>query len=274
MRAGHFAFIIVLLFVYGIGGGIAYRLDQEHQLQHRSARLRINMENLETVSKALHDYKEKHGRYPTNDEGLSVIHDEFLASKPRHFTYRDTRLNDSGILTVWHEPYVYENRIGLDQEKFADSGATLDVKRKYSIQVDENIFAWSTAAEKNYHEYSHWNRVIYGTWNAVRVVFLLTFAVYGFFMWRSYEKVSSVGKKITRLVVTFISAGLVGAFLGMMAFCVGIRSCYEPMIFYPRRTTEVTSDYLQLVDKYRERGIITDKTYKKIVKVIEEEPSY
>lgn len=114
----------------------------------------------ETQQRRLADFRKKHSRFPQDEiEFFKTIHNEsgvpsdLTGTMPSdmltadrvitHSCYAFTR-TPAGILTLWHIPYTYENRRGVDAELFRSSPATWDKDRLYSILVDQDVYVYDS----------------------------------------------------------------------------------------------------------------------------------
>jgi len=135
---------------------------------HRSVnRYRNLVEYFDTAFKALKDDREEMkkrllefktwtGRYPTNDEGLSVVAYslEEQTTAPGFMNYRgNLHLNKFESAEFSEAPYIYENRIGLPKNSFKHSPVKKDPKEYYSTKIDDNIFIYSIGALALYERY-------------------------------------------------------------------------------------------------------------------------
>lgn len=112
---------------------------------HRAV-VRYQQRQLDVVADFLARYAERHGRYPTMDEGLDAVEGlreallgpPFEASRAFLSRFPDVR-------TIHGVPYVYENREGKPREAFALSPAKEDRKsrRRFSRKVAPGVFVSS-----------------------------------------------------------------------------------------------------------------------------------
>jgi hypothetical protein len=223
---------------------------------------------MKAIADHLRSYNHLHGHYPTNDEGLAPIRhllkDDHRQNLQWNRHYPSTR---NFPLTIWGEPFIYENRRGLDPMKFSNSGATHDRKRIYSVQVDKGIYVWSLGAKRAQHTYDTWNpklRVATRGCVAIALAFVLCYLVMTvrvIVLAGRYGENSSLFGFVSWVLVR---DGLLSIFTAAICFPVITGpTCYEGCRF-ARRTPKLTNDYVALAKKYHERGIIGDDAYRKI----------
>jgi hypothetical protein len=218
--------------------------------------------NLQIVNDALHEFRDQNGRYPTNEEGIASampadsIWKDSIKERPR------VKLGAAGMISPWGVPYVYENRIGLDPQLFADSPVQNDKGHYYSNKVDEDVFVYSIGCIPVAQEYIKLNRAkMIASDTAIGGIVL--FAI----LWiicraRPRSRVRQAAGVI---------AGAFGIFLSFFVPQVFSVSCYEPMPYGEWRKGEVMVDYYDLLQKFRARGIIADEGYEKLENALKEE---
>lgn len=259
-----------------LGAGLAFVANYERSqgLMYHCVRLRVCAKEMAAIARYLKDYQKERGRYPTNDEGLFALQrlardssrtSETLNSRsPVHWC----RVTDSGILSPWGEPIIYENRHGLEPSLFAFSGATADSDRHYSRKVDEGIFLWSVAARQAHKEYTSGRRRVVA---AAVLVVSASLALVALFV---RGTLLVVGRHLTglrraaRLALSFAGGAVVFLVAAVVSQTVNpITSCYAWSTL-TRRSPKLTKDYTAVIYKYRERGIISGATYKKITEAL------
>jgi hypothetical protein len=136
--------------IIGIALGAWPQIDRSHNYSGTRWDTEGNQWHMSSVATYLRDYSKQVGRYPTSSEGLLEF-SRWLAKHKQTRNYGPYALREAateaGVVSKWREPLVYENRRGLPATLFADSGATRDPERRYSVRVDPDIYIWSVAAE-------------------------------------------------------------------------------------------------------------------------------
>lgn len=272
-----YLFLILALIVFWIGFG--YLSDWERKeigIRRTKARLDITRHQLNHISKHLRDHYEETGRYPSNYQGLQAVDGlaEFWQGQVRLYDYRRfSTTQNVEISSLWGEPFIYENHRGIDAGAFADSGAMIDFKRAYSIKVDEGIYVWSVAAQQNHHEYLAGLRVVLA-WAGLLV--LLCVVLFGFYVVWTIRSVGSgyTGwRRARRILWSLCGGGAISLLVCLVAFPLASGGTCYAWSLTRRRTPELTRDYLSVMEKYHERGVISDNAYRKIVEAMKEEES-
>lgn len=257
--------IIASVVVLILGLSYSFNLDRNHGLRRVPGRLEGTRLQLKEIGGILRDYHSKTGRYPSNNEGLLAIDKFSKASADFETSDLHRRVNRSGVISIWGEPYIYENRSGLDPNKFVDSGATVDTKQIYSVKVDKDIYLWSLAAQNTYKDYALWKPIV----STFQVIVILTSLVlFILFIKTSFRQASRYSgfKKFGYLLFSLLSGLVIGfATSALTLFMIPVGTCYA-MSSISYRSPELTKEYLALIDKYHERGVINGKAYEKIRK--------
>lgn len=271
MQKYRLIFLMLSIAVLAAGLLWAQNIHGQVGLHRIQPQLNFNTRHLQAIAQHLRKYQEKTEHYPTNDQGLlaveSLVRD--CSKEPLH-AYSSKiyylRASKNGIITVWGEPFIYENRRGLPSSAFADSKATGDKGQSYSVMVDSGIYVWSLAAEQKHQEYLVWTRNLKLMRIAVVAVSLMILLVYINLTWRAK------GRRFWRTSGIVTAETLLSVFVfGFLVFPTFVRSCYQIAVTR-LRTPELTKDYITLITKYHDRGVIGDKAYEKIIKTIEKEP--
>lgn len=245
-------------------------LGRADQYRFVDIQLQNSMKRMQTIKGYLIKYKEIHGHYPTNDEGLTVLVPGIMEECKEQLKWDHGRRHDldnglaiegCNILAYSGDPFVYENRIGLPKSKFADSGVTIDKYRKYSMQVDKDIYLWSIGSKQADLIYKKWEPIKEKLYKALDsfIILLIAFPIL------TFKKCRASIESIAPIFLLF-AGGIVLSAIFFPPFAV---SCYEAALTM-RRRPKITNEYLSLMDKYRDRGIISDKAYKKITDSMKE----
>jgi hypothetical protein len=132
------------------------------------------------MKERLLEFKTKNNRYPTNDEGLSVVarSEGELTTVPGFLNYREDPLHsrqyEGRIVDIVEAPYIYENRIGLSQSAFEQSPVKNDPKEYYSTTIDDNVYIYSVGALALYESY------LYRTKSSPMISFYVKIAIFCF----------------------------------------------------------------------------------------------
>ncbi len=164
-------------------------------------------------------------------------------------------LGPGGVLTPWLVPYLYENRTGLPASAFGDSPCDRDSRRRFSAKVDDGVFVYSTGGELFAAEYdvSWWE--YYGP-RMAGVAMLLAAAVCVVLLWRAWRWRAVYG--MIAVVAAVVGASMVAALLP--AICV-TGTAMRPAFAY--RGPAMVVRQRELLEKYRERGVISAETFRK-----------
>jgi hypothetical protein len=238
---------------------------------HPRNQLRLNQSNLERLAYYLRVFHEQTGRYPTNDEGLTGVR-VLVSVYGKYGRTRDgglchTTLRPYGITGITGDPFIYENRRGFEKSEFAFSGATLDRRRHYSIRVDDGIYVWLEGAQRAYKQslqIEHDHRL-----KMNRLIALLVLCGLGYFavLWRCARRESGVSDRAVRtLGLLLLDSGLAVVAVGTILYLTRSREsgCYMPA-YNDWLKPETAKSHVTITRKYRDRGIISEKAYPKIV---------
>ena len=259
--------------------------DRSMNLRNIPYRIAKNKEQLNGIAGYLHNCYKSKGRYPTNDEGLTALAErdrktveegiskglsfEAVDALPQVLEYPQVEM---GIAqSIWGEPFIYENREGLDPLKFADSGANRDPNLVYSICVDKDVYVWSLGAEQDYHNYRIWHPLLVTARIIVILVSLSFFGLYvaGFarIIGARYAHRSKIGRRL-RVEMSVIGGALVWVLIAFMVSMPFFSTCYRIGFFHSRPGPELEKKYLHLITQYHERGIISDSAYRKLTETV------
>lgn len=250
----HFAYVVIAVLLFG--AGLFKVSDWERSLGLRPTQFRLEMtdKQLSTISDMLHVYRVRTGRYPTNDEGLLAV-PELVAlvtssGEVRSWHY-GWRMDDAGILSPWGEPYIYEN------------GTYKSGSHMWSVRVSDDVCVWSLAAEKAYNHYSTWSPWPGRLRIALMLAAILFFAT--FIRAALRAGASSPAGKLSRTALHLLGGIGLGALTALLLpLLLGFTTCYITNNGNRSRTPELTREYMTLMSKYHEQGIIGDAAFKKI----------
>jgi hypothetical protein len=204
------------------------------------------------------------------DELVKGGHKPFADGLQRHAVDLDVGISHAGILHLVSPagifsgstlPLGYEDRRGLPEAAFADSPATRDRSRRYSVRVDDGVYLYSTEGElyaQVASEELH-ARVRMGLFGlALLLVALLLVRV-------AFRK----GKRSGGVIVTASAAGF-GLLVNAAPTC--LMTCYimaDMLAGDPRPVARQR----ELLERYHARGVITDATYRKMVASLDLPPA-
>jgi len=266
--------LILAAFIVSFGYSEVWKRDRAMSPRAVEGQLREARGQMNAIADYTRAYARAAGRYPTNDEGLRAV-------KPLMRTFHGRDSSDrrlewcsagfSGILTSWGEPFIYENRRGLAQSAFAESGATLDTGHRYSVQVDKGIWIWSVGARRVYEAQRRWS--------LQRTVIRLLIILLGAALLAVYiiaSRRTALGKpnatgRVLSGAFSGIAALLSFAVASVLASALALStvySCYLTLNGSPPDRGPV-QDYLKTIAAYRDRGVISDTAYRKLVDAIE-----
>ncbi|MEI7834832.1 MAG: hypothetical protein WCK05_00300, partial [Planctomycetota bacterium] len=171
-------------------------------------------------------------------------------------------LSPAGVVSPWLIPYVYENRRGCDAKAFADSPADKDIRRRYSVQVDEGVYVSCVGGESVAADYDrrwrHWIcwKILGGSLMAGAFTFLAL---------------------LVRVSLRKTAAGIVGGFLLLLSSAsTGVVfqvTCYAMLPPFSRRSFAIVSRRMELLEKHRAAGVINAATYEKTKAVLDNGPA-
>jgi hypothetical protein len=159
-------------------------------------------------------------------------------------------IGPAGVLSPWQMPYVYENRRGASKAAFTDSPVERYFAGRYSVKVDDGIYLWSVGAQQYADEYhTLWLEAVIT--RCIAGVLILTAVV---LIWRKIR-----GRARTAAVAGLIVSTLAGAASTRIQYA----TCYMISAMFSHRDPAMVSRRVELLDKYRAAGAISDETYDK-----------
>ena len=254
------------------------------------------------IARHLKAYRAKNNRYPTNDEGLTVL-SELKTRLIEEYSYLPVPMGkrpkgkgsvyygslggmcsfEGGILSSWFEPFIYENRNGLPENLFSDSPVNNDRWEFYSIRVDDGIYVYSLSAIAYYHDYvnalAKRSRTRLIVWCLLAIAFaLLNIFIYLFIRLKkpSNSQPAKLGFKLIKTIggiIIILGAVLIGLKKPYTYNYKETAMCYDPVPNFDldlSRRPEIISQYNDLLDKYNQRGVINQVTYQKIKKALDD----
>lgn len=245
---------------------------------------------LKEIKTELQEYNKNNSRYPTSDEGLSVLDDLKARLQEKYpdksfekyiydnidtygtmdeAPYKDIRFSKAGILDYWAMPYVYENRSEKNSSIFKDSPVNSDHLGSYSIKVDNDIYVYSVGAIRFYNEY---NKIRIEKYSLIGLS--LTLLIVFIVLYRKARKKEEIKKEnifITIIRVSLSTVAIIVAIAAGMFFGNPV-TCYVMSRFDKREyRPEMISMYNNIIEKYFKSGVIKEETYNKMKKTMDEE---
>jgi len=161
-------------------------------------------------------------------------------------------VGSAGVLTPWRDPYMYENRIGMNPDVYRGSPANTDRKRQYSIRVDDGVYVYSVDAWKAYDCYrEHWWARYTSVFIGVSVLVLDAFLVLVLCPRRS---------------IALILSCIVGLMAGCVAHMFIPRTtCYVMSSPFEHRDQKAIAKQIELIEQYHTNGVINDVTYQRLM---------
>lgn len=229
-----------------------------------------------STTKALEEFRREHGRPPRNQEEFcqTRLGLGFYDARPSSETEQQpTRveiaidranniflLDRAGVLSPWLLPYNYENRTGRDADAFRHSLADED-QWGYSVRVDEDVYVSSSGG----YLYAGQVRRIWWRRNGPRMfgVLLIVIGV-------AVAVCGAVRGREGRPLLA-ISAVIPGFLLGGFLHVSNRMTCYVMQEIFSRRSPEMVSLQMELLEKYRENGVINQETYGRAVSAVRRE---
>ena len=278
--------VCLLVGLLGIGGGTYLESLREYTQPigpRYPSQLKVSRDEIEALAKDLRAYESAKGEYPTNDQGLIAAYayaesmrntaDGHVPPGPftRYLDRGERRVTDAAILSLWGEPFIYENRRRLDADKFAGSEAHPGMDPGVGMAVDKRIYIWSIGAAQYLRAYEkqvredkaeakRYGREAAG-WAVIGLMGLAAYTVI------TILRVRSGAMRRTRAAVGIPVIGAAVALLAahILAPGTGMISCYAPSppgIMH--RSADAQAQSAALIAKYHERGVISDETYRKL----------
>ncbi|MCE5277428.1 MAG: hypothetical protein LLG03_05305 [Planctomycetaceae bacterium] len=171
-------------------------------------------------------------------------------------------LGRGGAFSPWMTPHVYENRHGLNSEKFRDSPASGDWWGHYSIKVDKDIYVYSIGGEL-YSQRLHW---AWWTYHGPRIAgAAMLIAAIAILIVRVKR---GAAKMVLGMVALTASVGA-----GTAVTFVGHVLCYAMMPAFSRRDPEMIDRQRALLTTYRQRGVLGEAAYKTALEALENGPA-
>lgn len=161
------------------------------------------------------------------------------------------------MLSPWLIPYVYENRNGVDPEKFQDSPADSDSGRRYSVRVDDGIYVYSV------NEHLRAEMLDETWWEYNGAVFLG-----GVLVLVAVSCVVILGRWSRKGAIAGVVAFLLSAGAGSgLSLCITCQAPSAPQFYYfcLRR---MFAQRRQLPDPYHQSGVIGDEICEKAVSAL------
>lgn len=172
----------------------------------------------------------------------------------------NTYLADGDVIfSPWQLPYGYENRRGLDASLF-DGSPVDDGDDRYALKVDEGIYVYSVAGQLWADEYDS-DYFHYHKWPWVGGAMILIALVLGFFAWR---------KIAGRLLAALVLGGM--ALLGFFGQPISWTTCYIMAELFYRRDEQAVARQRELLEDFRDRGVITPATWARAISAIDRGP--
>jgi hypothetical protein len=266
--------LILLAFgVFGFDGRAGRILDPYPPLQGLSS----NRQQMEWIAHFVKEYRVTNGRYPSNDEGLIVVTETIRRARadehrstdgdtPKWPGFWPGQFDGISVTSLWNEPFIYENRRGLPARKFAGSMVDADKDREYSVRVDDGVYIWCLAAAKLdgvHHSRLAKRTPVRASLIGLGALFVLAYLIPTV---RSVDR-SQRGFAGYRKALGALAGGVgVGALVFIFLSPVFAHvSCYKMAIMHPPRLRE---DYEELITKYRDQGVISEKAYQKLLKSV------
>jgi len=277
------AITIFVLLIVGLslpGAFLAAGYGTNELMQHQQQwYLQVIQEHLADLKELLLDYRNRHGRYPTNDEGLAAI-DNFKSKVPLFYRCDDAPpdngqplgveaepavdkngnasvMDSSGVPSSLLLPFMYENRSGIDAAKFAFSPVNGDSNRRYSVLVDKGVYVYSLNGRVCADTLDHlWWEDFYPV--LIGFALLATAIAAATALFRGGRRITA----IAALAVPVVLGGLFGSIR------VG---CYATDSLSIHRSPQMAFQQKNLLDKYLAAGVISEDTYRKSLAAVEPE---
>lgn len=164
------------------------------------------------------------------------------------------------VLSPWQMPYVYENRRDAHGALFADSPADSYFAERYSVKIDDGVYIWSVCGRQysdRYHALWLWDVMI--RCSGAGLILLAAVLIW----WK-------IPDRAKRLVAMGL---MISAASGAASARVLQVTCYIASPMFSRRDPAMVSRRIELLDKYRAAGAISDETYDKSLESMGRKPT-
>lgn len=271
---GYFRYVYIVLaaMITLVGSVIIENTDRHVGFSRLPHRLEITRKQMDAMAGYLRDYSKEHGHYPSNDEGLPAVQNLVQACRAHEHDYESDlflcRLGSSGILSRWGDPFIYENRKGIDDAKFEDSGATLDRHREYSVRVDDGVYIWSLGARRAYGEFCYWRPRMYGAIGMVAAIVLGLVALFARSSVISHCRKTGIRERWCDGIMPALGGLLLSLVLPFFASPMFMATCYV-MSAVSNRDEKLTREYKAVLAKYHQRGVISDSAHSKMLRALD-----
>ena len=260
--------LLILVSVLFATGVIVDHSWGPERARHRAV-VRFQRHQLELIEGRLREYHEINGRYPTTEEGLDLIPGLKADLHRKEFTPARRFLKPiQGVRTIHGIPYVYENRNGSPKGAFDASPARKDKesRRRYSRKVDDGIYVSSLGLRQDS------GRVFGRAWLDALLWFgggVIVFLAVAYIVARnrkSGDRVRGINAMIM-VGVAVLLALLVGLSGG------GRLTTYTEVLptELGGRRSDLLEEYLGLMGRFAEAGVIQPETYRQLEERLQEE---
>lgn len=277
-----YLYVIIAALILVTGFIVINQKDRSIGLRRIPHRLETTRDQLKLIADQLHEHHKVKGVYPTNDQGLMSIKNKVITKQRKlnmadfsrqAYAYSRMRVRPSGLLSIWGDPFIYENRNGLSKSAFSHSGVNVDKEQIYSIQVDDGIYVWSLSAQQQYNRYKYWHGRLNVAYAIVIIVSLVFIALFISSCWRVSRRLANRVERALKLGWSMLSGLLVALFVFFFFMPLGAATCYEMSVMWAREP-KLTKDYIAIMQKYRDKGIISNQAYNKLLKALDHDNRY
>jgi len=226
---------------------------------------------LEDSKQAIKDFRAKHSRAPQNaQEFQQPPYGMFKPERPSDYVPVDVELgiteaddvfllSPAGVLSPWMVPYIYENRIGMDRQAFADSPAGVDTKRRYSVEVDKGgVYVYSVGGQLYAEKLDSMQ------WDDTQMILFGLGLLLAALVFTALMFVSSAAA-ITGTLALIGSAAIAFSF----HYNRPQELCYMMSPLFSDRNPELVPRQKELLDKYRDAGVLGDQAYHKAMAALD-----
>lgn len=242
--------------------------------------LRRLAEHAGEVAGALATYRQQHGRWPTNEEGLSVLPPlrfdcDIRSAGPRELRHWHRFMCDTltharsgaGILTPHLVPYFYENRLDARENAFAGSPVDDDSGRDFSIAIADGVTVWHVDGRAMRAERTAlaWEE---GT---VSVALLLASFALAILWFRTRDRDLDAGK--IKEGPWYVARGVLAVLLALAAFLLVPLTTPHGHANALRldRRPKLVEACEEALDFYRDRGVLAPETRDRLAQAMKED---
>lgn len=246
---------------------LAYNPSADIDARLADSKIGITHAQLISIKHLLLEHKKSSGGYPKMSEGLLAVKAIVDACGRGPGPLRRARVDSSGIITPFGEPFIYENRSGFDPTKFSDSSANFDRRGVYSIKVDNNVFVWSVGSKKAFELAYGWRRIraAIAALTILLAASLFTLYIRSAFKWLKLQPNSQLNMRRTALLLVIDSAVIMLVTFASVPFVEREYRLLQDPDAELSQTIRSRRYYVDVIAAYHDRKILDDAAYSRMI---------